>query len=290
MKHLKTYQIFESQERKELTEEQKEFLNKYTDGTWSYDPATGLVDIKGDFDCRYSKLNSLLGIRFGKVTGSFMCSENKLTSLKGAPQEVGGNFSCSYNPIDSLVGAPQKVGGFFRCEANELTSLEGGPQTVGDSFTCGYNSLTTLHGGPQKVGNDYNCIKNNLKSLEGAPKKVGGTFYCFRNPLTSLNGAPEEVVGGFVCDGFNLGRGEWNRNTWLRIFDKGSAVDKQLVLPLLSAKEINRRIPQDPAGMIMMLKGVWNSEKFKEIRSELVWPEGYEKEMNLAGDMGNLGF
>ena len=30
--------------------------------------------------------------------GNFNCHENSLTSLEGAPQEVGGDFYCYHNP------------------------------------------------------------------------------------------------------------------------------------------------------------------------------------------------
>ena len=92
MKHLKTYQLFEA--RTELTKEQEAFLDRYTEGTWTYNPATGLVDVKGDFDCSYEKLKDLKEVRFGKVNGRFYCRNNELTSLEGAPQEVSGDFKC----------------------------------------------------------------------------------------------------------------------------------------------------------------------------------------------------
>ena len=52
MRHLKTYKIFEAAKTSGLTPEQEEFLNKCTKGSWTYDPATGLVDVDGDFDCQ----------------------------------------------------------------------------------------------------------------------------------------------------------------------------------------------------------------------------------------------
>lgn len=114
MRYLKTYQIFESsQAAKSLSNKQEEFLNKYTKGTWTYDPATGLVDVKGDFNCSTQNLKDFQGVKFGKVGRDFYCYGNKLTSLAGAPQKVDGNFNCSYNSLTSLAGAPQKIGGWF---------------------------------------------------------------------------------------------------------------------------------------------------------------------------------
>ena len=123
MKYLKTYQLFEA--KAGLTPEQEEFLNKYTKGTWTLNPATGLVDVKGGFDCSYEKkLEDFKGVTFGKVSGDFYCQRNQLTSLEGAPQEVGGDFDCKDNNLTSLAGAPQEMGGRFWCDEFELKKVE----------------------------------------------------------------------------------------------------------------------------------------------------------------------
>ena len=127
------------------------------------------------------------------------CSYNKLTSLKGAPQEIGGRCDCSGNKLTTLEGAPQKVGGDFRCVGNELTSLKGAPQEIGGDFICVGNELTSLRGAPQKVGGRFDCSNNELTTLEGAPQKVGGKFDCSNNELTTLKGAPQEIGKFFNC-------------------------------------------------------------------------------------------
>ena len=121
---------------KTITKEQKEFLNKYTLGTWKLNSNTGLVDINGNFSCSRRGLSDFLGIEFGTVEGYFDCSNNKLVSLEGAPIEVRGYFDCSSNQLVSLVGAPQEVRGNFNCSHNKLVSLEGAPQKVGWDFFC----------------------------------------------------------------------------------------------------------------------------------------------------------
>ena len=175
------------------------FLEKCTIGKWTINKKTGLVDIEGDFDCAKKKLKDFQGVRFGVVTGGFYCSYNKLTSLEGAPQEVGGDFNCSDNKLPSLEGAPKKVDGDFYCSYNKLTSLEGAPQEVGGNFSCSNNSLTSLYGAPQVVKGNFCCNDNHLTSLEGAPQEVEGGFYCYNNNLTSLKGAPQKVEGDFNC-------------------------------------------------------------------------------------------
>ena len=136
----------------ELNEEQITWLDECTSGTWSLNPETGLVDVNGNFDCRSQKLKDFKGVRFGVITGCFWCYRNSLTTLEGAPQEVGSEFSCNNNKLTSLEGGPQKVGRSFSCENNKLTSLEGGPKKVGGYFNCSSNSLTSFKGGPQEHG------------------------------------------------------------------------------------------------------------------------------------------
>ena len=184
-----------------LTEEQIEWLNECTRGTWKLNPQTGEVDVKGDFNCSEQGLSDFKGVRFGVVKGSFWCYDNLLTSLEGAPREVGESYHCHNNLLTSLVGAPEKVRVDFYCRNNQLTTLEGAPREVGCGFSCENNRLTSLEGAPQKVGTGFFCDNNLLTSLVGAPQKVGG-FFCDNNLLTSLVGAPQKV-GGFHC-GSNL--------------------------------------------------------------------------------------
>jgi len=141
MKNIKRYkELFESQT--ELTPEQMEWLDKFTRGTWTLNPQTGLVDVDGGFYCNSQNLTDFKGVRFGVVAGSFWCYNNKLTSLKDAPQKVGGSFHCSGNKLTSLKDAPQEVRGSFYCSGNELTSLEGAPQKVERGFYCFSNPVS----------------------------------------------------------------------------------------------------------------------------------------------------
>ena len=198
MRHIKEFaQLFESQQ--ELTQEQKDWLDKCTDGNWSVNLQTGLVDVDGSFDCPKQGLRDFKGVRFGKVGLSFDCGTNWLTSLKGAPQSVGGSFFCSENVLTSLEEAPQSVEGTFSCSYNPLVSLKGAPQSVGGSFYCDNNNLTSLEGAPRSVGGSFFCSYNSLTSLKGAPQSVGNNFYCSDNSLTSLEGAPLSVGGNFYC-------------------------------------------------------------------------------------------
>lgn len=107
------------------------------------------VDVDGDVNiimCR----SPFIPIKFGIVSGYFACYQNRLTTLLGAPREVGGDFDCSYNDLTSLRGAPREVGGSFDCSFNDLVSLQGSPRDVGavnGNFICNNNpTLKSLVG------------------------------------------------------------------------------------------------------------------------------------------------
>ena len=198
MRHIKTYQIFEASSPA-LTQEQKDWLNACTTGRWKLNPQTGLVDVDGDFDCVGQRLIDFKGVKFGMVNNYFFCYNNQLTSLEGAPQQVGSDFDCHNNQLTSLEGAPQEVGASFDCSDNSLTSLKGAPRTVSGSLYCSENSLTSLEGAPREIGGDFVCDSNQLTTLEGAPWEVGGSINCFNNPIT------EWVIEGILREMSNEG-------------------------------------------------------------------------------------
>lgn len=79
--------------------------------------ADGSYDVDGDVYLA-SKDLSVLPHKFGKVTGHFICDNNKLITLEGSPKIVGGGFYCYHNKLVSLDGAPTEVGGDFYCDYN----------------------------------------------------------------------------------------------------------------------------------------------------------------------------
>ena len=109
----------------------------------------------------------------------------KLERLPVAFDSVDGNFVCWDNQLITLEGAPKKVDGDFWCFNNQLTTLEHAPQRVDGTFDCGFNQLTTLAHAPNSVGVDFNCSGNKLTSLEGLPV-VPGTLYLSYNPTLPL--------------------------------------------------------------------------------------------------------
>ena len=159
MRYLRDYKLFEN--RDGLTDEQRKFLNKNTEGTWSVNNE-GLVDIKGSFYCSSQGLEDFLGIRFGKVDGYFYCDGNQLRTLEGSPREVGRYFYCYSNQLRTLEGSPREVGGHFYCSGNPLISLEGAPEVIKGQF---YFKNTWFKYNLQSFLNEIDHIKPDEISL-----------------------------------------------------------------------------------------------------------------------------
>lgn len=171
----------------------KDNMEKY--GKW---PLTALPDftsviVEGDFVCGDNELTSLKGAP-KTVTGNFYCHSNKLASLEHCPEKVGGRFSCSFNPLTDLVGGPKEVGETYNCQScPKLLNLKGAPEIVPGDFFCHDGVLESLEGGPKIVGGDMYAQINRLRSIEHAPREVGRYFYChFNYGVTHLEGAPEK--------------------------------------------------------------------------------------------------
>ena len=172
--------------------EVEKICKKYDIRNWTL--KDGLVDVDGDVVITYKSLTRL-PLLFGRVTGHFNFYDNNLTTLEGAPTEVGGEFSCYGNNLTTLEGAPTEVPGSFYCGTNKFTTLKGAPKKVDGDFSCSYNNLTTLEGAPTEVDGNFVCAFNHLISLEGSPTSVGGDFWCYNNSLITLKWAPEYIDG-----------------------------------------------------------------------------------------------
>jgi len=246
-----------------LNSEQIDFLNKHTNGTWELNPED-LVDIRGDFDCSGQRLTDFKGIRFGRVSGEFLCYYNDLTTLKGGPQEVGGNFWSQINNLTTLKGSPQKVGGDFWCQLNNLTSLEGIPQEVGGNFGCYSNDLTTL---------------------KGVPREVGGNFWCYDNKLTTLEGAPQTIGGKFNSDHIDVPTGKWSLQTLIEMYRELSGRKKEMLGTLVSTESLQKKIDANPERAAVELKSIASLPEFKGLR----WPKDLRSEVDLLADLDGVG-
>lgn len=122
------------------------------------------VDV--DIDVNLSqKMLKAIPIQFGIVKGSFICSSNELTTLKGSPHTCYGYFICSKNKLTNLEGAPSKVSMDFECNDNELTTLKGTLLEVGQNFRCHDNQLTNLDYLPHLNKGSITFANNNLNNI-----------------------------------------------------------------------------------------------------------------------------
>jgi hypothetical protein len=144
----------------------------------------GSIDVDGNVDLSFSNL-SKLPLKFVRVTGSFVCRFNQLTTLEGCPKQVGGSFTCDNNKLTTLEGCPKEVGGGFYCDDNQITTLLGCPEYVRGNFWCFNNKLTTLEGCPGVVGGNFDCCLNQLTIINSELEsvKVRGEFRMSSNPI-----------------------------------------------------------------------------------------------------------
>jgi hypothetical protein len=160
-----------------LRQKQIDFLDKYTVGSWSVNPATGLVDIDGDFiyrDFPRSVKYPLRGLRFGDVSGNFIFEPSSyMTGLDGFPNRVGKNFSCSRCHVESLKGGPTEVGGSYFCSFNKLKNFDYAPETIPGDFVARFNhDLESFDGLPKYIGGDLRLEDGNPWQMELDVRKL----------------------------------------------------------------------------------------------------------------------
>ncbi len=63
----------------------------------------GSIDVEGDVFISNKNLDKL-PLKFNYVSGVFVCSNNRLTSLEGSPRKLGLKLYCSGNPLTTLNG------------------------------------------------------------------------------------------------------------------------------------------------------------------------------------------
>ena len=132
-------------------------LEDYFEIYGTYEIVEGVYNVKGSVYLRSTKEVEKLPVKFGKVSGHFDCSVNKLKTLEGCPISIGGSFSCDGNELTSLKGCPISIGGDFWCDDNKLKSLKGCPSSVDGGFYCNINKLKSLKGCPSSIGGSFSC-------------------------------------------------------------------------------------------------------------------------------------
>ncbi|MDO5943331.1 leucine-rich repeat domain-containing protein [Burkholderia cepacia] len=172
------------------------------------------VDVSTDVSIKGFGLAEI-PIKFGRVFGSFDCSENGLKSLKNCPEKIDGAFDCSNNQIKSLEFGPKEVGSrharSYDCSHNQLTSLRGISNNICHHLDCSnnelrsfeylpecvsainarYNQISSFCGLHQKIYFEIDLSLNHLESLDGCPAGIERLDVAF-NKLKTLNGIPED--------------------------------------------------------------------------------------------------
>ena len=107
------------------------------------DVENGEKFIRGNIYFTNQDLTELPDLSDVKVLGNFLCYNNQLQTLKGAPKYVSGMFDCCNNPLQTLEGAPKYVGGGFDCTFNsKLITLKGLPKYIGGDLHWSYTSVS----------------------------------------------------------------------------------------------------------------------------------------------------
>ncbi len=173
-------------------------------------------------------------VKFNIIKGVFICSRNELTNLDAAPIKCN-SFNCNSNKITSLKGCPQEIKNHFFCEDNKLVNLEGGPKSVGMHYFCYDNELTSLKGAPRVLKNgNFVCSDNpHLKSLKHCPQLIGCELHAQRCSLESLEYLPKKInLNCIKLDGNELLGGKQHINNFkklksLLVLEKKSRMERE---------------------------------------------------------------
>ena len=180
MKHLRLFENFKGIDS---------ICRQYGIENYTVNP-DGTVDVDDNVHLDNKELKKL-PLKFGKVTGNFNCVRNQLTTLEGAPREVGGDFYCRSNQLTTLEGAPREVGGGFFCFYNQLTTLEGGPREVVGRFDCEYNPIWEVY----KLFPDYKSFVDSLDY--GYLRGTNISRSRFKEALDELNIKMPKSIDGY---------------------------------------------------------------------------------------------
>jgi hypothetical protein len=94
---LKKYHIFIKESKRETDDYINDICTRYDIRNYTIN-GDGSINVNDDVRLFDKELTSI-PLKFGIVTGDFICSYNKLTSLDGSPKSVGGGFYCDNNKL-----------------------------------------------------------------------------------------------------------------------------------------------------------------------------------------------
>jgi hypothetical protein len=96
---------------------------------------------------------------------------------------------------------------------------------------------------------------------------------------------------GVEAPEFEIEEHQWGPEGWVQALeDIDDPKARGLVLTLLDPDALNKRFRDQPEQTTVDLQEVWNLPGFAPIRKQLKVPERYRDDMDLLGDMKELGF
>ena len=229
---------------------------------WWVDPATGLVNVGGNFLLMQGWTDGLLGIKFGKIGGYF--------NVNGAGLEFASEL-------------PREIGTHLNAEDNKFRTLEG-IGLVQKSITVDGNLLVSLEGIEKDLLGEFNHILPSgifLSKVQGAA----------RNPVRSafLRDDLEEVLSGKTT---------WT-GIYLSIIagDYGMKKDPDgsiewILKNKLSPEVLGAEIMKDPEKMVIELAKV--PQKHRKMLNDILdqirnLPPGFKDDTDLVADLSDIG-
>jgi len=129
----------------------------------------------GGFHCDHNKLTSLRGVA-ETVSGSFICKDNNLKSLKYGPRYVDKAYSASFNKLESLEGIAPVINGSLWLSHNEITSLKHCPSQINGHLDISFNPIETLDHFPIVWG-DLTFTPNDKINKQLIKEKLGDKIH-----------------------------------------------------------------------------------------------------------------
>ena len=294
-----------------------DYNNREEGSSWSINPETGRLDVIGKFRIpSYSKENwgklVEMGIKIGRVKGSFDVSDCGLSSSEGFPLEVTGDFNINNNRFDNLIGGPVKVGGRYQCSKNKLTSLEGAPESANEFDCSGNPGLKNLNGGPKEVTSRYDANDCNLNSLEGFATKIDPSsmsVYVSSNNLYTLEGLPlnTPLTAYRISCSKNPLKGEVLLNAYKEAARTGSWIvgylsmftdpefiktgkaPKDPIREKLAPANLKKEIETNGSAFVVGLKSIWKDFRVQKILKGIEIPSDTKADAEMLADLDGVG-
>lgn len=271
MIYLKTYKMFESMQDG-VTPEQRELLNAscqiyqknnklvQPEDAWWVNPATGLVDVGGNFVLKQGWTGGLLGIKFGRVNGYFNVTAAGLEDASELPREIGTHLNASDNKFRTLEGIG-KVGKTIEVDNNLLVSLEGMTPELLGGLPAGNNIMRAgkfsgLSGNPVRAP----FLRDDLEEVIAGKEAWTGIYLSI-------------VAGDYAIKKDPDGTIEW------------------IIKNKLSPEVLEVEIKKAPAKMAIELAKVpaKHRKALNDILDQIDLPPGFKDDTSLVADLSDIG-